>query len=182
MNAVDDSYLKPSFDLYNQLRRLIWGVIYVVFFRTSPRPFHAWRSFLLRCFGARIGANCHIYPHAKIWAPWNLECEDVVGIADEAVIYNPSKVVLGSHATVSQQAFLCGASHDYNDPNFQLISKSIHLEPHSWICARATVQMGVRVGEGAVLALGGVATSNLQPWTVYGGIPARPIRVRKRLK
>jgi putative colanic acid biosynthesis acetyltransferase WcaF len=39
--------------------------------------------------------------------------------------------------------------------------------------------MGVRVGEGAVLALGAVATRDLEPWSVYGGIPARRIHSRR---
>jgi putative colanic acid biosynthesis acetyltransferase WcaF len=49
---------------------------------------------------------------------------------------------------------------------------------HAWICARATVQPGVNVGEGAVLALGSVATKFMEPWTVYGGVPARKIKKR----
>jgi acetyltransferase-like isoleucine patch superfamily enzyme len=36
----------------------------------------------------------------------------------------------------------------------------------------------VNVGEGAVLALGSVATHNLEPWTVYGGVPAKPLKKR----
>ena len=81
---------------------------------------------------------------------------------------------------LSQEAFLCGASHEYNSPNFPMISAPIVVGARAWICARATVQMGVRVGEGAVLALGAVATGDLAPWTVYGGIPATEIRARMR--
>jgi putative colanic acid biosynthesis acetyltransferase WcaF len=38
---------------------------------------------------------------------------------------------------------------------------------------------GVTVGEGAVLALGAVATHNLDAWTVYGGLPARKLSERQ---
>lgn len=141
---------------------------------------HAWRCSILRAFGAKLGPNCHVYPGAQIWAPWNLRCEDVVSIADGANIYNPNQVFLGSHVVLSQEAFLCGASHAYNSPSFPMISAPIVVGARAWICARATVQMGVRVGEGAVLALGAVATGDLAPWTVYGGIPATAIRARTR--
>jgi putative colanic acid biosynthesis acetyltransferase WcaF len=46
------------------------------------------------------------------------------------------------------------------------------------VCARASVSPGVNVGEGAVLGLGSVATHDLEPWTVYAGVPAKPIKQR----
>jgi len=158
--------------------RLAWSIIWTLLFRPSPRPFHAWRSFLLRSFGAKLGSNCHFYPRSRVWAPWNLECADGVALGDEAEIYNPSLVTLGSHAIVSQQAYICGATHDYNDPAFPLISFPMSLGAYSWVCARASVSPGVNVGEGAVLGLGSVATRDLEPWTVYAGVPAQRVKQR----
>ena len=178
--AHTDPFLAPAFPLTDRLLRGLWGLAYGVFFRISPRPFHAWRAFLLRCFGAKIGKHCHVYARARIWAPWNLRCADHATIADEAVIYNPELVQLGSHAIVSQQAYLCGATHDYEDPEFPLVAFPISIGSYAWVCARATVQAGVSVGDGAVLALGAVATKDLQPWTVYGGVPARKIKGRRK--
>jgi putative colanic acid biosynthesis acetyltransferase WcaF len=173
-----DPYLKAAFPLQNRLLRLAWGVVYVLLFRPSPRPFHGWRNFLLRCFGARIARHVHIYPTARIWAPWKLICEENAAIAEDAVIYNPAPLQMGSHAIVSQQAYICGATHDYEDPNFPLIAFPSTLGAYSWVCARATVQPNVNLGEGAVLGLGSVATRDLEPWTVYGGVPARKIKMR----
>jgi putative colanic acid biosynthesis acetyltransferase WcaF len=177
--SSNDPYLQAAFPLSNRLRRLTWGLVSAVFFRPSPRPFHAWRGLILRLFGAQLGPNTHIYPKAQIWAPWNLICDEAAAIADGAIIYNPKPIRLGVHAIVSQDAYLCGATHDYEDPGFPLISSPITLGNYSWICARATVQPGVTVGDGAVLALGSVASRDLLPWTVYGGIPARRIKARK---
>jgi len=174
-----DPYLQAQNSLANRAARALWQVVWLFLFRPSPRPLHAWRALLLRCFGARLRPNCHIYPGARIWAPWKLQCADVVAIADGAEIYNPALVTLGSHATVSQQAYLCGASHDLHNPNFPLVAFPITIGARAWICARATVMPGVTVGEGAVLALGAVATRALDPWTVYGGIPARMLRSRQ---
>ena len=174
-----DHYLQPAFSVRNRLMRFLWSVVYVCLFRLSPRPLHSWRSFLLRCFGAQLGRGCHIYPKARIWAPWNLVCGDVVAIADEAIVYNPGPVTLRSHSTVSQEAYLCGATHDYDDSVFPLIPGSINIGEHAWICARATVQKGISVGDGAVLALGAVATRDLDAWGVYAGIPARRIKERR---
>src|SRR5215470_2517685 len=180
--GATDPYLAPNYGLRNRLARALWFVAYRLLFRISPRPCHRWRARILRIFGAHLGRSCRIYPTARVWAPWNLECEDVVAIADEAIVYNPTLVRLGSHCIVSQQAYLCGASHDYTDPSFALLTAPITIGAYAWICARATVQMGVRVGEGAVLALGAVATRDLEPWTVYAGVPARRVKRRPRAR
>ncbi len=178
--ADKDPYLKPSFPLSDRLRRLAWHACWLILYRISPRPFHGWRSLLLRLFGATMGPHCHFYPSSRIWAPWNLECADQVTAGDNAEIYNPAPMRFGSHAIVSQGAYLCGATHDYDDPAFPLLAYEASFGAYSWICARAVVSPGVQVGDGAVLGLASVATRNLEPWGVYAGIPATRIKDRKQ--
>ncbi|ONG58324.1 acetyltransferase [Pseudoroseomonas deserti] len=47
-----------------------------------------------------------------------------------------------------------------------------------WIGHGVTVLPGVTVGHGAVLAAGAVVTRDVAPYTIVGGVPARPIRDR----
>jgi len=176
----EDPFLKASYSIWNRTARVSWKFIYLLFFRFTPRPMHPWRSFILRMFGAKLGPNCHIYPKAQIWAPWNLICADQVTFADGAVIYNPQPMRFGSHAIISQEAYLCGATHDYNSPEFPLIASEMTFGAYSWICAKAIVGPGVHVGDGAVLGLGSTAVKALDPWTVYAGAPAIARKERRR--
>jgi putative colanic acid biosynthesis acetyltransferase WcaF len=178
--TADDPYLRPAFSLQQRLRRLTWNLCWALLYRPSPRPLHAWRVFLLRVFGARMGPNCHFYPASKVWAPWNLVCDQQVTAADGAEIYNPAPITLGSHAILSQDAYLCGATHDYDDPAFPLIAFAMSLGAYSWVCARASVAPGVSLEEGAVLGLGSVATRNLEAWSVYAGVPAVKVKERRQ--
>jgi putative colanic acid biosynthesis acetyltransferase WcaF len=175
-----DPYLRPAFSLANRLRRASWNVVWLLLYRTSPRPFHSWRAMLLRLYGAKMGPDCHFYPASKVWAPWNLVCAEQVTAADRAEIYNPAPISFGSHAILSQGAYVCGATHDFDDPAFPLIAFAMHIGSFAWICARAAVSPGVNVGDGAVLGLGSVASRELEPWTIYAGVPAVKIRQRKR--
>ncbi|RXH56005.1 hypothetical protein GRAN_2862 [Granulicella sibirica] len=100
--------------------------------------------------------------------------------ADGAEIYNPAPMRLGSHFILSQDGFLCGATHDYDDPAFPLLAYAMEFGAYGWVCARASVAPGVSMGEGAVLGLGSVATHTLEPWTVYAGSPAVRIKNRRR--
>ncbi len=175
-----DPYLRPAFSLQDRLRRLVWNVCWLLLYRSSPRPFHAWRSLLLRLFGATMGANCHFYPGSKVYSPWNLYCADQVTAGDGVEIYNPAPLRMGSHAIVSQGAYVCGATHDFDNPAFPLLTYAMEIGAYAWVCARACVAPGVNVGEGAVLGLASVATRNLEPWTIYAGSPAVRIKERRR--
>ena len=92
--------------------------------------------------------------------------------------YNPSRVVLGSHAILSQGAYLCGATHEYEGTALPLVSKPITVGSYAWVCAKASVMPGVHVHDGAILGLSSVATHDLEPVDgVYAGLPARAISV-----
>lgn len=179
-STAADPYLRPAFVPSDRARRFVWSICWALLYRPSPRLLHAWRSFLLRCFGASMGPHCHFYPGSKIWAPWNLVCADQVTAADGAEIYNPAPMRLGSHVILSQGAFLCGATHDYDDPRFPLLAYAMDFGPYAWVCARASVAPGVSMGEGSVLGLGSVATRDLEPWSVYAGVPAVKVKQRQR--
>lgn len=179
--TAKDPYLRPAFSPRDRLKRAIWNLCWLLLYRTSPRPMHFWRAMLLRAFGATMGPNCHFYPSSKIWAPWNLFCADQVTAGDDAEIYNPAPVRFGSHAIVSQGAYICGATHDFNDSAFPLQAYAMEIGSYAWICARASVAPGVNVGEGAVLGLGSVASRDLEPWGVYAGIPAVKVKERNQV-
>lgn len=177
-SAAADPYTLPQYSFRNRFRRQLWSIAWIFLFRPSPRFAHAWRAWLLRCFGAKLGPNCRFYPASRIWAPWNVTCEDMVIVADGAELYNPAPLFLASHAIVSQGAYLCGATHDYDDPAFPVIATPMRLGRYSWVAARACVSPGVNLGDGAILGLASVATKDLEPWSVYAGIPARRVKHR----
>ncbi len=177
---VSDAHLRHAFSWRDKLRRLIWNITWALLCRWTPRPMHTWRVWIVRQFGGRIGRHNTIYPDCEIWAPWLLETEDVVAIGPKVEVYNPGGVYLGHHVILSQGAFLCGATHDYDSPDFTYIKRKIVMEPYTWICARAIVLPGVHCGEGSVLGAATVTAQNLDAWTIYAGNPARPVKQRKR--
>ena len=102
-------------------RRLAWHIVWLLLYRPSPRPFHAWRRLLLRAFGARIAAGAVPYAAARIWAPWNLTMAVNSCLSDDVDCYCVAPITIGPYATVSQYCYLCSASHDYRDPTMPLI-------------------------------------------------------------
>ena len=177
----NDPYTQPSFSLGNRFTRALWGCVWLLFFRPSPIPFHAWRNLLLRLFGAQLGEKVHVYPNVKIWLPSLLVIGNRVGIANGVNLYNMATIHIGHGCVVSQGAHLCTGTHDIDSANFQLIAKPITLKANVWVCAEAFIGPGVSIAEGCVIGARGVVVKNIaDSMTVWAGNPAVMKRVRKR--
>lgn len=80
--------------------------------------------------------------------------------------------------------------HLYDEPEFlqEIVSYQkehefrertrIRIGNDVWIGSRVTILRGVQIGDGAVIAAGAVVTKDVPPYTIAGGVPARPIRRR----
>jgi putative colanic acid biosynthesis acetyltransferase WcaF len=169
---------KSTLPLRNLLARAVWNVAWVFLFRATPRFAHGWRRALLRLFGARIGRGCLLYPSARIWAPWNLEMGDYSILGPDTDCYCVARVSIGERAWISQYTYLCAAGHDIGSLDLPLTTAPIAIGPRAWVCARAYVNQGVTIGEGAVVGAGACVFHDVAPWTVVGGNPAKLIKQR----
>jgi putative colanic acid biosynthesis acetyltransferase WcaF len=89
--------------------------------------------------------------------------------------YNVDAISLSEDALVSQGAYLCSASHDYNDSGFPLITAPIQLKRNSWVCAEAFVGPGVIVEKGGVVGARSVVTRNVEEMAIVAGNPAKQV-------
>jgi putative colanic acid biosynthesis acetyltransferase WcaF len=176
---VDLSAYRNRLGFRNKLLRAVWGLVWLVLYRPSPRPCHGWRRFLLRCFGATIGPGAKPYPTARIWAPWNLDLGAHAWLGDGVDCYSVGPIRIGASAIVSQRAFLCSATHDYTDPGFPLVTAPVMIGPAAWVAAEAFVGPGVTVGDGAVVAARACVVRDVEAWTVVAGNPARVVKKRE---
>jgi len=157
--------------------RLAWAAC-GPFFRWSPRLCWGWRRVLLRLFGAKVGAQVHIHPSARIFLPWNLEIGDWSSVGFDALLYNLGPLKIGERVTISQRAHLCGGSHDFRDGQMTLLRLPITIEHEAWICADAFIGPGVSVGPRAVVGARAVVIKDVSGNSVVAGNPARVVGSR----
>lgn len=167
--------------LGSKIARVLWNVVWALLFRTTPRGnlFRPWRIALLKLFGAKVEWSSNVLPSCRIWQPWRLEMGAYACLSQRVDCYNADWIRIGAQATVSQDVFLCTASHDTSTTNMELVTAPISVGAQSWVCARAVVMPGVSIGEGAVVGCAAVATKDVIPWTVVGGNPAKFIKKRE---
>lgn len=173
--------LRPNaISLGNKLARSVWNLVWLLLYRPTPIVLHGWRVFLLRMFGAKIGKKVEPYPSSKIWAPWNLEMDDYSGLGHHAEMYSVDKIVIKKRVNISQYAYLCTATHDYNDPSFPLLTAPIFIEDDVWVAADAFISLGVTIGSGAIVGARAAVFKDVAPWTIVGGNPSAIIGQRAK--
>ena len=157
---------------------LCWMVVNGLVFKSSFFPLVSLKVYLLKAFGAQVGAGLVIKTNVNIKFPWKLTLGDHVWIGEQVWIDNLDRVSIGNHVCISQGALLLTGNHDYKSVSFDYMNGPIYLEDGVWIGAQSTVCPGVRCSSHSILAVGSVATNDLEAYTVYQGNPAQPIRKR----
>ena len=154
----------------------LWRVVNLVTFYWCGNRM---RQLLLRAFGARIGRESLICRGVSVYAPWNLSIGEMVCVGPHVELYSKDKIQIGSGVVISQDAYLCTASHDISSVTMNLLTKPILIEDNVWIAAKATVLLGVRIGEGSVVGASAVVAKDIEAWSIAVGNPARIVGVRK---
>lgn len=179
MNSVRlNNYRNDGYKPGNPLKISLWYLLSILFFKTSlPFP-SSLKVAILKLFDAKIGSGVVIKPSVNIKYPWFLKIGSDVWIGENVWIDNLANVKIGKNVVLSQGAFLLTGSHNYKKETFDLILGEIVLEDGVWIGANATVCPGVTCNSHSVLAVGSIATKDLESYTIYQGNPASGKRKR----
>jgi len=135
-----------------------------------------------KVFKMNLGDKVVIHYGTEIRAPWNISIGEGTIIGDKAILDGRSGIVIGKNVNFSTGAWLWTLQHDVNDPTFSTEGQGlpIVIEDRAWISCRTVILPGVIIGEGSVVAAGGVVTKNTEPYSINGGVPCKKIGERNR--
>ncbi|WP_394203852.1 sugar O-acetyltransferase [Shewanella waksmanii] len=91
-----------------------------------------------------------------------------------------AKITIGNNVLIGPNTQLYCASHDLNylaRRNWKTICAPITIEDDVWIGGNVVINQGVTIGARAVIAAGSVVNSDVPAGCLYGGTPAKLIRV-----
>ena len=155
-----------------------WYILNCLFFKSSLVHSSLLKTVLLCFFGAKIGKGVVLKPSINVKYPWNLEVGNNSWIGECVWLDSLAPITIGHNCCLSQGAYICTGNHDWSDPAFSLIVKPIIIEDGAWIGAKAVVLPGVTISTHSVVTAGSVISKTTQPYTIYCGNPAVPIKTR----
>jgi galactoside O-acetyltransferase len=154
------------------------------------------------------GENLRIEPLASIIAPENCRFGTDITL-DRAVVIaanDNGRVVLGSRVSINRNSHVSAADggsvsigNDVliaqnvviraSNHRFDRIDLPIKSQGHApgkitigddvWICANCVITSNVDIGSHSIIAAGAVVTTNVPPYSIVAGVPAKIIRSRE---
>ena len=119
-----------------------------------------------------IGNFCHISPHVSI----------IGGKAASFIMHDFCFLSSGARIVCATEKFrgdgLIGPMipEEYKDI---VLNKEVMMDKHCGVLTNAVVLPGVTMAEGSILGANSLLKEDTEPWTIYAGNPAVPIKKRR---
>jgi acetyltransferase-like isoleucine patch superfamily enzyme len=195
------NFVEPEHDLVAQIRlwaqrwrwyeqnSLPWnrGLIHWHFMRRQA--FARWpvHGNVLEAFDQgrlQVGRGALLEPGVWITAPGDARVRIGAGtfLNMGVMIASHELVEIGDHCMLANGCFVSDASHRYEDSEMPITWQGFtskgptRLGDNVWLGANVVVTGGVSIGERCVIGANSVVTSDIEPFSVAAGAPARVIR------
>ena len=94
-------------------------------------------------------------------------------------------VQIGDYTLVANNVSIIGQDHIYSDTRNPIIFSGrpekilkTNIGIDVWIGANSIIKTGVKIGDGAIIAMGSIVVKDVKPYSIVGGNPARHIKWR----
>jgi acetyltransferase-like isoleucine patch superfamily enzyme len=137
----------------------------------------------------KIGENFHAGRNVFFWAKTKIEIGDNFYIGRNSQI--ETDVIIGDNCIFANNvAFVGRYDHNYQQIGFPIrLAEQIRNDNYNWkglnqitiigddvwIGYGSIIMSGVKIGEGSIIAAGSVVTKDVEPYCIYGGVPAKKI-------
>jgi maltose O-acetyltransferase len=154
-------------------------VLYLANWWVNRWPFHAVRNaYYRRICRVAIAPGSSVHMGAVLYTLGGVRIGEGTTIDQGVRLDGRGGLTIGAGVSIAPDVYLLTADHDPQSPSFEGRTAPIVVEDHAWLGTRSMVLPGVTIGRGAVVAAGAVVTRDVPPYTIVGGVPAKPIGTR----
>lgn len=121
-----------------------------------------------------IGENCYIGEYTRVWSAESIKIGNHVLISHNVNIMDTNSHELDHNERAESFYKLVREGHPTIKPNLK--TASITIEDYVWINFNAVISKGVTIGKGAIIAANAVVNTDVPPFTLFAGNPAKLIK------
>lgn len=144
-----------------------------------------WRSKIIWKNGAvSVGKHSTIRDGVLLDAQkGSIEIGTHVSLNDYTIVLGHGGVTIGNDVRIAAQVLITSFEHNFDDPTQPIrtqgnTNKAVVIEDDVWIGAGAKILAGAHVARGCVIGANAVVKGKTIPFGVYGGVPARLLKMR----
>jgi maltose O-acetyltransferase len=162
-------------------------ILYYLFFSRLPNSFwpggRLYNRLRISCLHGIVtmGKNNRIQRSVYVGSGNNVVIGNNCQINEAVRLDN---VEMGNNVMIARESIVLGKTHESNamdkpmsEQGWKEVNKT-YLEDDVWLGLRVVVMPGVRIRKGCIIAAGGVVTKDTIESGVYGGVPAKLIKMR----
>ena len=140
----------------------------------------------------KIGKNFHAGRNVFLWAKHNIIIGDNFYIGKYSIIECDAEI--GNNVIFANNTSLIGKyDHHYQQIGIPIrlasqirdkdycwkgLNEKIIIEDDVWIGLGSIILSGIHIKQGSIIAAGSVVTTDVDAFSIYGGVPAKKIRNR----
>lgn len=133
--------------------------------------------------GMQMGKKVVIYGGCEFRDIFRVQVGQGTIIGNNCSIDGRNGVIIGKNVNMSTGVQIWTEQHDTQSRNFScdvMRYKMVKIEDRVWLSNNSIILPGVTIGEGSVVAAGSVVTKDVEPFSIYAGIPAKKIGNREK--
>ena len=101
-------------------------------------------------------------------------------IGDRTQIHAGDGVYIGNHVFIAWDVNILDRDYHAVDGLVEKV-EPIYIEDNAWICCRAIILKGTRIGHHAIVGAGAVVTKDVAPYSIVAGNPAQLVGTRPEI-
>ncbi|MBT0565929.1 acyltransferase [Williamsia sp. CHRR-6] len=142
-------------------------------------PFHAVRQNFLRLFGMKIGRETSIMMGTRVFGLRGITIGNNCSIGFNVLLDGRGRIRIDDDVVIASDVHIITGKHLVHSPDFGIELRPVTVGHHAWLASRSTILQGVTIGVGAVVAACSMVTTDVDEMAIVGGLPAKPLGVRK---
>jgi galactoside O-acetyltransferase len=117
-----------------------------------------------------IGSYVHIGAYCALYGRFGIVMEDYTGLSPRCTVFSATDDFSGDYliSPMVEEEFT------------HILGGKVVIKKHSQIGASCVILHDLTIGEGVAVGAMSLVKNSLEPWGIYGGIPVRKIRDRKK--
>lgn len=161
--------------------KVVARMLYSLTRNTGGGIFMGVRYVCIKRLAASCGENVAVFPHVTLKRIEKLHIGNNVSIHTMCYLDALGEIVIGNNVSIAHQSSLVSFDHMYSDSSIPIkynhVKKGkITIEDDVWVGCGCRILQGVTIHSRSIIAAGAVVTKDVEPNSLYGGVPAKLLK------